>query len=513
MELAFKIFLSMSFSGSLLILILFLGKLFLKDKFSRQWQYYIWLIVILRLLLPFGPETNLMGKAYQTIDRMITPVSQNQTESDIHTSAPAVDMERNAEEKKSPAEDLPTAIPPQNKTALLISHIWLVTALGMLVRKVTIYQSFMRYVNAGSIPVSDIEILDRFSVIAGQAGVKRPIELCVNRLISSPMLTGFFRPCIVLPSADIPENDFSYIMMHELTHYKRRDMFYKWLVQITVCLHWYNPLIHLMCSEITKECEFSCDEAVLKKIGYGHAEEYGKTLLDAMAAVGKYKEYLGSVTLCESKRLLKERLGAIVYFKKKSKTVSIFTGILTLSVVLCAFFVGIYSVTSASDVNRVRSGKGADFDKASDSGKGADFDKESDSGKGADSIHETKRGSTVAGHSPVDETSQPDAENHITANDNNPIAEVPQPEIADADQNAGNGMAVYVNDPVAEEEPPSGIAVGYYISDDGSAIYDSDPIAEEPQLNMDDFDGLTDDTGSGQPISIISEEPFHGSAK
>ena len=70
-----------------------------------------------------------------------------------------------------------------------------------------------------------------------------------------------------LPSADIPGKDFRYIILHELMHYKRRDMFYKWLVQITVCLHWFNPLVHLMSREITKACEFSCDEAVLAKMG------------------------------------------------------------------------------------------------------------------------------------------------------------------------------------------------------------------------------------------------------
>ena len=43
-----KLFLSMSFSGSLLILFLLLGKRFLKDKINRQWQYYIWAVVVLR---------------------------------------------------------------------------------------------------------------------------------------------------------------------------------------------------------------------------------------------------------------------------------------------------------------------------------------------------------------------------------------------------------------------------------------------------------------------------------
>ena len=72
MNTVLKTFLSMSFSGGLLILALLSGKRFLKDKISRQWQYYIWLVIVLRLLLPFGPEVNLLGKTYQAVDQAIT---------------------------------------------------------------------------------------------------------------------------------------------------------------------------------------------------------------------------------------------------------------------------------------------------------------------------------------------------------------------------------------------------------------------------------------------------------
>ena len=60
MNTVLKIFLFLSFSGSLLILALLLGKRFFRDKISRQWQYYVWLVVVLRLLLPFGPEADLL---------------------------------------------------------------------------------------------------------------------------------------------------------------------------------------------------------------------------------------------------------------------------------------------------------------------------------------------------------------------------------------------------------------------------------------------------------------------
>ena len=306
MNAVLKIFLSMSFSGSLLILALLLGKRFLKDKISRQWQYYIWLVVVLRLLFPFGPEVSLLGKTYQAVDQAITQTASlpPQQQSPLTTPggnlAPVTGTEQSNRSMNSPTEDLTTVHPFQEIGTLLTDQVWLIwlaAAVVLLIRKATVYQSFIRYIKAGLTPVSDIEILDRLFITAEQAGIKRPVELCVNPLISSPLLIGFFHPCIVLPNADISKKAFQYIVLHELTHYKRRDMFYKWLVQITACLHWFNPLVHLMSREIAKACEFSCDEAVLAKVGSGNAQDYGKTLLDAMAAVGKYKENLGSVTL------------------------------------------------------------------------------------------------------------------------------------------------------------------------------------------------------------------------
>ena len=298
MNILLKIFLSMSFSGALLILLLFVGKRFFKDKISRQWQYYIWLIVIVRLLLPLGPETNLMGKTYQTIDQAITqsvslPQQPLPSGNSNAFNVPASGMEHGGQNTVEPKDNSISYHPVRDILSLFANHVWLIwlmVALILLVQKITAYHSFLRYVNAGLHPVSNVEQLDRLSAIAEQTGRKRPVELCVNPLVSSPLLIGFFRPCIVLPSADISEKDFQYIVLHELTHYKRRDMFYKWLVQITVCLHWFNPLVHLMSREIIKACEFSCDEAVLAKMGYDNAQDYGKTLLDAMAAVGKYKE-------------------------------------------------------------------------------------------------------------------------------------------------------------------------------------------------------------------------------
>lgn len=347
-----KLYLSMSFSGGLLILALFLGKLLLQDRISRQWQYYIWMIVILRLLLPFGPEMNLLGKIYQAADQAMSQTAvSRQPQSAFHEAGGALtagdDQEWNTEPMNDSVEGPMAGWLLQDVRELLSNHIWLiwlVTALGLVIRKVTIYQGFIRYIHAGLMPVSDVAMLDRLSVAAKWAGMKKPVELCINPLISSPLLIGFFHPCIVLPDADISEKDFQYTIVHELTHYKRRDMLYKWLAQVTVCLHWFNPLVHLMNREMMKACEFSCDEAVVVKTGCANAKEYGQTLLDAMWAVGRYQEKLGALTLNENKQLLKERLRAIMRYKKPSKAVTFLTVLLTLCVAFGAVFLGVYQM-------------------------------------------------------------------------------------------------------------------------------------------------------------------------
>lgn len=391
MNLIFKMVLSMSLSGTLLILLLLLGGVILKNRISRQWQYYIWLIVLLRLLIPFGPEASLMGHAYRAADRMIAQVTQRtylsaqnsgqgagqesgpdtvqrseyNSEQNTEQSPGQSSLQRNPQaafEKEAADANLSdtasglTSANVENGSshsdgmALAGKYlwvVWLVVALGMLIRKISMYRSYIRYVRSGAEAVSDVALLDRLAVTAQQLGIGRAINLCVNPHVASPMLIGYFHPCIVLPCADVQEEKFCYMAVHELTHYKRRDIFYKWLVQFTVCLHWFNPFVYLMRREMERSCEFSCDEAVVAKMGYGHAADYGETLLDAMAAVGTCRELFAAVTMSANKKLLRERLGAIMGCKKKTKKTGILTAGLTMCIAFSAFFLGAYPTTAA----------------------------------------------------------------------------------------------------------------------------------------------------------------------
>ncbi len=216
--------------------------------------------------------------------------------------------------------------------------IWSVLALVLFVRKITIYQSFIQYMKAGSTEVSDIKILNLLSDCEEKLNIKIRVELSYNPLIASPMIIGFFRPRIVLPAGGIEDKELSYIFLHELTHYKHRDMFYKWLIQIVVCAHWFNPFAYLLEKEVNKSCELSCDEKVISILGDKARREYGDMLLSFMKSDNLYKSSLASVTLTEGAEQLKERLGAIMNFKKKTKW-WIFISLLLTAMLGCGFTV------------------------------------------------------------------------------------------------------------------------------------------------------------------------------
>ncbi len=300
MNAVFKTVLSLSLSGSLLILILFLCKPLLRNRFSRRWQYYVWLIVLVRLLLPFTPE---IGPLFRETEPSITRVSSavSPAPEEIPPPVPAA------------ATDMGNTVPD------FLWILWLGTALILLIRKATLYQSFSRYVRAGCEEVSDVRLLDRLAQIGASLGVKRPVELYVNPLVSSPLLLGLFRPCIILPGARLPEDEFDFTVRHELIHCRRLDTLYKWLAQCAVCLHWFNPLVWLMRRELVRACELACDEAVIQGLSSEERRSYGDTLLHAMESGGNCRSVPAAVTLSEDAELLKERLEAIMRFRKISK--------------------------------------------------------------------------------------------------------------------------------------------------------------------------------------------------
>ncbi len=341
-----KILLSLSVSGALLLLLILGLKPLYKNKFSKRWQYYIWIVVALRFLLPFTPDNAIVGSLFEKFD---TAAITNEIPASPNVPVPAGTGNNKAEPIQTNREITTAAMrEPFNKYVCLF-FIWSALALVLFVRKVTVYQGFIQYIKAGNKEVSDIKILNLLSDCEEKLKIKTRVELSCNPLIASPMLIGFFRPRIILPVGELEDKKLSYIFVHELTHYKQKDMFYKWLIQIAVCAHWFNPFVYLLEKEVNKSCELSCDEKVISVLDDTARREYGDTLISFLKSNNLYKSSLASVTLTEGAEQLKERLGAIMNFKSKTKTIRVLTGILTLFILSGAVFIGGYSVSAAAD--------------------------------------------------------------------------------------------------------------------------------------------------------------------
>lgn len=341
-----KILLSLSVSGALLLLFILGLKPLYKNRFSKRWQYYVWIIVALRFLLPFTPDTTIVGSLFEKFD---TAAITNEIPTSPNVPVPVGTGNSKAEPIQTNREINDTAMREPFNIYVCLFFIWSALALVLFVRKITVYQGFIQYIKAGNKEVSDIKILNLLSDCEEKLNINTRVELSCNPLIASPMLIGFFRPRIILPVGELEDKELSYIFVHELTHYKQRDMFYKWLIQIVVCVHWFNPFVYLLEKEVNKSCELSCDEKAISILDEKAKREYGDTLISFLKSNNLYKSSLASVTLTEGAEQLKERLGAIMKFRKKSKVITAITAIFTVIVCVCFFVTGAYAAPSVAN--------------------------------------------------------------------------------------------------------------------------------------------------------------------
>lgn len=346
-----KVVVSLSFSGSLLILVLLLCKPVLRGRVSKKWQYYIWLVVIARLLLPFSPGESLTGTLFERVGQAESSVVtagrieaegietaemkddfSDKTENILPRDDDASEKGDRAAQTSKNGNDSEDAFDPSGENKSVGASIprgiprylwvlWFGTALLLLTWKIAGYHNFVKYVRAGGVEVSDIKLLDLLAEIEGELGIRRHVELYTNSLVPTPILFGFFRPCIILPDPGLPEKDFRYTALHELVHCRRCDILYKWLMQVTVCLHWFNPLVWLMGREVEAACELACDEAVIGRLDEEERIFYGDTLLRALEDRRGSAGSSAVMTLSEGGKLLKERLKAILHYRGSSKMV------------------------------------------------------------------------------------------------------------------------------------------------------------------------------------------------
>jgi len=96
-------------------------------------------------------------------------------------------------------------------------------------------------------------------------GLKKLPKLHVKAGLTSPVVTGLFRPVIIIPSVAEQWNEETRKMalLHELGHIQRHDLWVRLAAEFACVLHWYNPLVWWLRAKLLTQCEYACDALVV----------------------------------------------------------------------------------------------------------------------------------------------------------------------------------------------------------------------------------------------------------
>ena len=166
-------------------------------------------------------------------------------------------------------------------------------------------------------------------------GINKDIEL--KEGAEAPMLMGLYKPTIYI-SDDYTRNELRHVLIHELCHYKHRDILINILATIILCIFWYNPIMWICFYAVRKDIEVYCDARAIEVTG--EKKEYAVVLLKT--AAGKNSFIFASSSFLNSEKEVSKRIKYIANFKKPTTWIAI-----TAVIIVCVM--GIVALTNATD--------------------------------------------------------------------------------------------------------------------------------------------------------------------
>lgn len=346
--------LELSLPMAVVIAVLLAAGPLLGRRFTARWRYWAWLLIAVRLLLPIGislpqPVVTLpqpqVDFSYPV--REVEPISPTPTgdpilvlpgddESDPYqqigaeTTAPTVPDAVSADPVFRPNQ--PQPVPSRTVTAMeLTGWCWAAGTLLFLLWQGVSYLLLRRKLRRSSRLVTEEKILALLEKETAAVGLQKVLPIYTAE-IGSPMIVGAAKPVLLLPEISFTEEQLSLVFRHELTHYRRRDIWYKLLLMLANAVHWFNPMVWLMVRAADRDLELSCDEAVVNGKNEEYREEYGRCLL-AVVRAGMNRRTLFTTNFYSGKKTLKNRLSTILDMTPKSRGTLAFMALLLAATV------------------------------------------------------------------------------------------------------------------------------------------------------------------------------------
>ena len=283
-------FLLQTLTASGVALLLLTVKAMFRDKLPPKWQFAVWGILALTMLIPAGTGGRyvlfnwpLMVEALKsllsaefTFTRVLFPFP-------VLQSLP-----------KTPGE-----------------WIFAGYVLGVILHLASYALSYIRLrrvLRFGR--TADAELTALVQNIAGE----QQVRLC--RIVTVPGLPsafvcGVFRPVLVLPEdSEIDDK----VLLHELLHLKSRDTVWTILICLLRCIHWCNPLLVWCAGLAGNDLEARCDQRVLEQLEGEERRDYGRILLSM--SNDRFARTPGATCVNNGGRNIRRRIEAIARFKK-----------------------------------------------------------------------------------------------------------------------------------------------------------------------------------------------------
>lgn len=317
-------------SSSVLILVVAALRYLLRSRISSRLQYALWVLVAIRLLLPFS----LFESPVSVMNAF--PHQPNYSANVVPTTAPVPANPDNMtlpsgiqiDENNNTVSNAGT-----NKTdyGRIATYLWL----GGIFASGAIFL------------IANIRLSRKLKQSRKQVGIPDcPLPVYTAEGLPSPCLYGLWKPIIYLtPESLENEERTSHIIAHELTHYRHGDHIWSFVRALCLCIHWFNPLVWLASALSRRDSEFACDEGTLRKLGDESRTAYGKTLIEMMTTPSKPTDlFRCATTMTGGKGEITERIKRIAH-KPRMLLVTLMAVLLIAVITVISAFGGASSIT------------------------------------------------------------------------------------------------------------------------------------------------------------------------
>ncbi|QWG99694.1 M56 family metallopeptidase [Bacillus mycoides] len=334
-----------SLMASILVGFILCIKVLFRNKLTPRWQYMLWIVLMIRLLLPWSPDSSYSIYSllsYSSSVSEVIPKNMPSTESIVNIETNhTVELESNSETVTKNGEPEVNASAEQQTTFSLYKlalYVWLAGVIVLAVITFITNRRLYSYIKKQA-DITDEQVVTVFNRCKQSMKMKKAVSLRLAGKIASPTVFSFFRPKVLLSKKHMKvlnEQQLQYVFYHELAHIKRNDVAVNWIMYSLLLLNWFNPILWYAYFCMREDQELACDAYALTFIDKEEQIAYGHTIITLLEHYSYQAPSL--VNLSRNKRTLKRRIVMIKKFQKKSYRLSLLGIIVIVAIASLSLF-------------------------------------------------------------------------------------------------------------------------------------------------------------------------------